>query len=119
MVWCALVFGLLLGGCAAPSVNVCRAALPHRLTGAQVFDGPPEELASLVPDEGADDSGTWNLGYVFEHGRDVWVRCFYGQTVHEDVRVPGPVATCTYQSTKAGEVSMSCHSADPKATRAR
>ena len=49
----------------AIGAEVC-AAKSQALRNVIVFDGPPSELASLVPDEGGDTSASWELGYVYE-----------------------------------------------------
>jgi hypothetical protein len=53
------------GVCPAKSQTV------HNLT---VFDGPPSEQASLVPDSSGKDHSSWDLGYIYDAGRSVWVR---------------------------------------------
>jgi hypothetical protein len=55
--------------------------LPVELAGVTVFDGPPEQLASLVPDAGADTADTtsdiWNLE---ANERGYWLTCHYAST---------------------------------------
>lgn len=60
-----------------------------------VFDGPPGEMASLVPDnEGALESAFWT--FPAEKERPVWVQCHYaGETTHLMRPLPDKTVKCT------------------------
>jgi hypothetical protein len=70
--------------------------LPTELTGISVFDGPPEQLADLVPDDGADTgdsrSDIWNLP---KNERGYWLTCRYSSTTVTLTRqLPATVTRC-------------------------
>jgi len=71
---------------------------PIRLTGASVFDGPPVELASLVPDhqtgKGAHTRATWKFEGEFPKGK--WISCDYGEgLVYLAHKLEDSVIRCT------------------------
>jgi len=70
--------------------------LPTEVAGVSVFDGPPEELADLVPDDGKNAADTrsdiWNLPQS-DHGD--WLVCRYANTtVILSRRLPATVTRC-------------------------
>jgi len=70
--------------------------LPTEATGVSVFDGPPEELADLVPDDGKDTADTrsdiWNLP---KSDRGYWLVCHYANTTVTLARqLPATVTRC-------------------------
>jgi hypothetical protein len=73
-----------------------QSGLPTELAGISVFDGPPEELAELVPDDGTDaaDARTdiWNLP---KSDRSYWLICRYSSTTVTLTRqLPASVTRC-------------------------
>jgi hypothetical protein len=73
-----------------------REKLPTELAGISVFDGPPEQLADLVPDDGADSgdsrSDVWNLP---TNERGYWLTCRYSSTTVTLTRqLPATVTRC-------------------------
>ena len=71
-------------------------ALPTELSGLTVFDGPPEELASLVPDCDSEDGKTttefWTLA---ANPRGYWITCRYSSTtVTLTRRLPDTARRC-------------------------
>lgn len=73
-----------------------REKLPTELAGISVFDGPPEELADLVPDDGADTgdsrSDVWSLP---KNERGYWLTCRYSSTTVTLTRqLPATVTRC-------------------------
>ena len=78
-----------------------------------VFDGPPEELADLVPDtyRKTADGGTsmWNVAYIFAQGRQLNIRCDYGsQTAPVVIQPPASVVTCSFTTHRAAPASLTC-----------
>jgi hypothetical protein len=72
------------------------SGLPTELAGISVFDGPPEELAELVPDDGlhaADArSDIWDLP---KSDRGYWLTCRYSSTTVTLTRqLPATVTRC-------------------------
>jgi hypothetical protein len=70
--------------------------LPTELAGISVFDGPPEQLADLVPDDGAESgdsrSDVWNLP---TNERGYWLTCGYSSTTVTLTRqLPATVTRC-------------------------
>jgi len=68
-------------------------ATPTILASVTFFDGPPKQLASLVPDESHSQSATWQL--VSNHGQ-YWLACGYSGTRITLARaLPAGTKTCT------------------------
>ncbi len=100
----------MASGCGAGhaiGAEVC-AAKSQALRNVTVFDGPPSELASLVPDEGGDTSASWELGYVYDAGRTVWVRCQYADGTSADVQLSAKVSKCEYKAFKKDAFKLFC-----------
>src|SRR5262249_40882649 len=60
---------LLLWACSietALAAEPCGPRTGTTLRYVDVFDGRPEELAYLMPDEANKSSGHWRLGYVYD-----------------------------------------------------
>jgi hypothetical protein len=79
------------------AAEVCAPRADTPLQFVDVFDGPVEDMATLVPDRAKAHSGHWRLGYVYKANRFVVVRCKYadGQTV--DVKLANRVNRCDYK----------------------
>jgi hypothetical protein len=64
-----------------PGWSVGSDRTPHLLAGMTFFDGKPEEMASLAPDNrsvsGGKSIAVWTFGAT---GRPVWVACHYAGT---------------------------------------
>lgn len=74
------------------------------LTGASVYDGPPQERASLVPTR-TNKSGSV-MKWVLEgsDARGVWIACDYGDGVASLVRrIPDASKQCTVTASKSGK----------------
>ena len=69
-----------------------------------VFDGPPGEMASLVPDnEGADAAVYWS--FKAEKDRPIWMQCGYaGQTTYLMRPLPDATTKCTQTAAR----TLSC-----------
>jgi hypothetical protein len=106
----AALLALLLGCSGAPAVaaEVCpiRSGQPVRFV--DVFDGPPQELATLVPDVAQARSGYWQLGYVYEAGRVVTIRCKYADGQSEDVTLSKKVQRCNYKINAQKKLTLNC-----------
>lgn len=101
-----------LSGCSmvpAMANNVCAVRNDHPLQYVDVFDGAPEELASLVPDKAEDTYGYWSLGYIYEAGRFVTIRCKYEDGLVTDVKLTTKTSRCEYRSDSHKTLSLSCH----------
>lgn len=102
-----------LAGCAvhAPAPagpDVCPLRAGHALRFVDVFDGPPEELATLIPDRAGDRSGSWELGYVYDAGRTVTIRCKYDDGAAVDRKLARRVRRCDYELDERATLSVRC-----------
>lgn len=73
------------------------------LSVATVYDGPPEEMADLIPDEskGSGDhaNASWEVGYIYDAGRNVYLVCKYtGLKDTVTVNAKKKVQTCIYRT---------------------
>jgi len=92
----------------AAAAEVCPARPGHSPRYVVVFDGTPEEMASLVPDETGNSSGRWQLGYVYEAGRVVTVRCRYEDGRTAEVTLSKKVNACVYKIDAKKRLKLSC-----------
>ena len=90
----------------AVGAEVC-AAKSQALRSIMVFDGPPSELASLVPEQTGKNSGYWELGYVYDAGRSVWVHCQYADGTSSDVQLSTRIGKCEYEEFKNDTFKLS------------
>jgi hypothetical protein len=86
----------------------CPVLAGEELQLVDVFDGSPAEQAYLVPDSTNDEGGVWRLGYVFDAGRFVTVRCKYTHGHAIDLTIATRVARCQYTSQGAAGLKMVC-----------
>jgi hypothetical protein len=93
---------------ASPAAEVCPVRAGQPLRHVDVFDGPPEELATLIPDRAEDRSGHWELGYVYDAGRFVTIRCKYADGVSTDRRLAGRIRRCDYTIDPSGTLGLAC-----------
>jgi hypothetical protein len=77
---------------------------PHYLSSIEIFDGPPEEHASLKPDRQSDQTATWSF-----QGKSIhYIVCRYSYTTIQLTRaLPTSVKRCSvsynaYQRTEGG-----------------
>src|SRR5262249_46375359 len=102
---------LLLWACSietALAAEPCGPRTGTTLRYVDVFDGRPEELAYLMPDEANKSSGHWRLGYVYDAGRIVTIRCKYADGQATDVELKSRVARCDYKINTQLTLSISC-----------
>jgi hypothetical protein len=100
-----------LSGCSIYPVTAAEVCPPHHeqpLRFVDVFDGSPELLATLLPDGAGEQSGYWQLDYVYAAGRFVTIRCKYadGQTL--DVKLSKKVYKCDYKIDAKKTLSLNC-----------
>jgi hypothetical protein len=105
-----LLFALLFAGWfdTAVAADVCPQRHGAPLRFVDVFDGSPEELATLIPDKAQKLSGYWQLGYVYDAGRLVTIRCKYADGQASDVKLPNKIAKCDYKIDAKKTLSLSC-----------
>ena len=84
--------------------NPRTESVRRELTSASLYDGRPEEKASLVPDKQA-SQGTkaiWNLSKENKNG--YWLECRYAQSVTViSKRVPDEALRCVWSGNKKEE----------------
>jgi hypothetical protein len=83
----------------AIGAEVC-AAKSQTIRSFMVFDVPPSELASLVPEQTGENSGYWELGYVYDAGRSAWVHCQYSDGTSAGVQLSTRIGKCEYEEFK-------------------
>jgi len=74
-----------------------RTAEPHRLASVTLFDGPPEQGASLVGDEQTPSETEMVVRWSFtEHQRPYWLSCSYANTgVTLSRSIPPRIRSCS------------------------
>jgi len=75
-------------------------SLPNRLANVAFYDGPPEQMASLVSTKEGKRNGrqyaTWHLESIDETSQPSWLVCEYSDTqVALSRQLPGGVIECT------------------------
>ena len=80
----------------APDWTVTYSGYETAVAGVTIFDGPPAQPASLVPDNektsGDDIIQTWQLA---KSDRGYWLQCNYANTTAQIVRrLPADVSRC-------------------------
>ncbi|MFO1253093.1 MAG: STY0301 family protein [Inhella sp.] len=99
----ALAAPLLARADPSPSASVCPSQPASALRQVTVFDGPPEEMASLVPEPDAQGRDSWPLAYVYQAGRQVWVHCQYQDQTRRVLQLPEPVRHCHFLPKRRGQ----------------
>lgn len=93
----------------AVSAEVCPVRAGQPLRFVDVFDGKPEEMATLVPDETSKSSEHWSLGYIYEAGRLVTVRCKYADGQTSDVTLSANTTHCDHKINAKKTLALSCN----------
>jgi hypothetical protein len=89
---------------AAPGVAVTAPASPVSIS---VFDGPPSEMADLVPDNPNAKLQRWTFGK--KRTRDIYIVCNYADTRMKLARkAPAEVASCALTSPSAPTTGVIC-----------
>jgi hypothetical protein len=103
-------FGLLATLAAAPAVEgtACPLLDGKAPRYVDLFDGSPEELAYLIPDNATSTEGTWNVAYVYDAGRALTIRCKYDGKRVVNVAVTRRVWRCNYHVLPGGGLDMAC-----------
>jgi len=106
---------LLLAGVAQAQPVGCPAMQGKSLlAGVSVFDGPPGEMADLVPDVSRGGQAnlfqSWEVGYLFDQHRTVYLSCRYARvSAPVVVKIERRVKTCSFQAHgRARAAEMSC-----------
>lgn len=86
----------------------CPAEAGNPLRYVDIYDGSPAQMALLQADVAKPDHGSWQLGYVYDAGRYVTVRCGYADKQTRDVKLAQRVAQCAYRVAKDKTLSLNC-----------
>jgi hypothetical protein len=107
----SLVIALALCGMTAGTACAATVRCPpsitinghrHPLAGADLFDGPPAQLASLIPVH-----GRWDLASIRVPTRDFFLVCkFKDAAATRTVAVPKTAAACAIQGTSV--ITVTC-----------
>jgi len=65
-------------------------------------------MATLVPDSAEEFSGYWQLGYVYDAGRFVTIRCKYADKKAIDLSLSKRVDRCDYSIDAQRTLSLRC-----------
>lgn len=106
----ALAFsGLAFTSTAGPAFarEVCPKDASSALRYVDLFDGPPEDLAQLIPDVANPHSGYWQLAYIYKAGRFATVRCKYADGHSVDLKLP-KVRRCNYRIDAQETLKLDC-----------
>lgn len=107
-----LLLALLLSGLAVPvfAVEVCPVRSEYPLRFVDVFDGPAEGLATLIPDKVRQKSGYWILGYIYDAGRFVTFHCKYADGQQLEKMVTQKLSRCDYKIDAHKNLQLDCRS---------
>jgi hypothetical protein len=108
----SLVMGLAFCGMTAGAAHAATVRCPpsitinghrHPLADADLFDGPPAQLASLIP-----VNGRWDLASIRGAAGDFFLVCkFKDAAATRTVAVPKAATVCAIQGTSM--IAVSCH----------
>ena len=107
----AIFMMALLGGCSATRIqtgNICPPRTDSALQYAEVFDGPCDDLVILLPNEASETDGFWNLGYVYDEGRTVHIRCSYFDQSTADINLQQRIEQCVFHIRSDGVLALNC-----------
>lgn len=110
VLWLALVGTACstTGSGTAGAVEVCASRAGQPLRYVDIYDGPVQDRAKLMPDVAGERSGHWQLGYVYEAGRSVTVRCKYADGQAVDIQLAAQVQACHYRIDADKTLKLSC-----------
>ncbi|MBP0495564.1 STY0301 family protein [Roseomonas indoligenes] len=100
------VLVLVLLPAAAGAAVLCPAMQDGRpLREVTLFDGPPAELASLVPDQRG-RRVTWDVAYIRQAGRAAYLVCGYDRVTRKlEAEVPARARQCGFTSAPGGRIA--------------
>jgi hypothetical protein len=104
-----LLIGILASGNGFAHGNadgVCPKRQNEKLQQIYIFDGKPDELISLAPDD--ETSEIYTLGAIYKEGRTVTIRCQYNTGFILDVELKNEVHKCKYSENKSGVPKLIC-----------
>jgi hypothetical protein len=93
---------ILAAASATPVALQCPAIPGETLVYIDIYDGPPENEADLVPDQHQDRANktAWNIWQLYQNPERVYVKCGYGKHLEgpysrtEFIMLPETAKTC-------------------------
>ena len=80
------------------------------LSTVDLFDGPPEERADLMPDVSKGNAdhayASWEVGYIFDKGRNLFLICHFSGSDDADgmkIKVEKKVQRCIFRTHGSGK----------------
>ena len=104
----ALLLCLASGSSVLAASPVCPIRQNQPLRYVDVFDGEPADLATLEPDVAKARYGHWVLGYIYDEGRFVTIRCKYADKQTQDVKLVKRVERCSYAINTKKVLRVTC-----------
>ena len=93
---------------AAKAAAVCPARPQDAIQQIYLFDGAPEDLAYLAPDNDTNASNRYSVKAIYSTGRFVTVRCKYKSGSVVDVELKERIDQCTFRKDHAGYGNLRC-----------
>jgi hypothetical protein len=102
MATAATLLILAAAGTTPPEALECPMLPGKTLVYIDVYDGPPENEADLVPDQHEDKASktAWNTWELYQNPERIYVKCAYGQRLigpysqTEFIMLPATAKTC-------------------------
>ena len=92
----------------ANSESICTTRPNEKVQQIYIFDGKPEELAYLAPDDNQTNSNIYTLNYIYDAGRFVTIRCKYDSNFIYDVEMKDKVNQCKFSKNKSDSYILIC-----------
>lgn len=96
------------GTAAAKTAAVCPARQQDAIQQIYLFDGAPEDLAYLAPDNDTTASNRYSVATIYDSGGFVSVRCKYKSGSIVDVELKARFAQCAFHKDKGGYGNLRC-----------
>ena len=88
--------------------GVCPTRNHEKVQQIDIFDGNPEELAYLAPDDDEKAPNTYTLKHIYEKGRTVTIRCTYDSGFVFELALKKKVNRCNFSRSKTGTPALVC-----------
>ena len=109
--YCGIFFVIcacLVGTTRAQDFTVCPARLQDAVKQIYVFDGTPEEVIYLAPDDNTTASSLYSVSSIYDRGRFVTVRCKYKGGSIIDVQLKSRTIRCVFRQDKDNYGNLRC-----------
>ena len=99
---------LMFATAEAKTLDLCPVRAQDPIQQIYLFDGAPEELAFLAPDNDTTKRNIYSLKPIYEKGGFVTARCKYQGGFQFDIKLKDPVAKCTFRKGKVIYGNLRC-----------